>query len=100
MVYRAGGPWSPTVISLLRHLEQGGFTASPRVVSTGFDDRGRETLSFIEGDFVHPGPWFDDALPQLGAIIRQLHVAAAVDIRRSIILAFMEANSAIARIIC
>lgn len=77
VIYRESGPWSPTIVLLLRHLEQVGFTACPRVVGTGFDERGRETLSFIEGDFVHPGPWSDEALPRLGNMLRQLHEATS-----------------------
>ncbi len=77
IVYRQSGPWSPTIISLLRHLAQVGFAACPRVVGTGFDERGRETLSFIEGEFVHPGPWSDEAMPRLGNMLRQLHEATS-----------------------
>jgi hypothetical protein len=77
VVYREGGPWSSTVISLLRHLESSGFTEAPSVVGTGFDERGRETLSFIEGEFVHPSPWTDEAFPQLGMTLRRLHDTAS-----------------------
>ncbi|MGR8963740.1 aminoglycoside phosphotransferase family protein [Rhizobium leguminosarum] len=77
VIYREGGPWSPTVVSLLRHLEASGFTEAPSVVGTGFDERGRETLSFIEGELVHPAPWKDEAFPQLGMMLRRLHDAAA-----------------------
>jgi hypothetical protein len=77
IVYRQSGPWSPTTISLLRHLAQVGFAACPRVVGTGFDERGRETLSFIEGEFVHPLPWSDEAMTRLGNMLRQLHEATS-----------------------
>lgn len=76
-VYRAAGPWSPTVIRLLRHLEEVGFEAAPRVVGPGFDELGRETVSFIEGDFIHPGPWSDDALVSIGSMLRRLHDATS-----------------------
>lgn len=77
VVLRKAGPWSATVIALLRHLEDAGFTNAPRVVGSGFDDQGRETLSFIEGDFVHPGPWPDDALSDIGVMLRRLHDATS-----------------------
>ena len=77
VVFRAAGPWSGTVISLLRHLEGASFTGAPRVIGTGFDDQGRETLSFIEGDFVHPGPWVDDGVFKIGEMLRDLHEATA-----------------------
>lgn len=77
IVYRKPAPWSESVISLLRHLEREGFAYSPRVVGTGFDDQGREMVRFIPGDFVHPGPWGEDAFPLIGQILRKLHEAAA-----------------------
>ena len=76
-VFRVAGPWSATVIRLLRHLEDAGFEAAPRVVGPGFDALGRETVSFVEGDFVHPGPWQDAAVVEIGAILRRLHDATA-----------------------
>ena len=75
VVFREGRPWSPAVLSLLRHLETVHFDASPRVVASGFDATGREMLTFIEGDFVHPAPWREEALHALGGLLRQLHDA-------------------------
>ena len=77
VVYRPAAPWSATVIALLKHLEREGFVSAPRVVGTGFSPDGRETLTFIEGEFVHPRPWHDDALPLLGRMLRHLHEATA-----------------------
>lgn len=75
VVFRAAGPWSPTVLALLRHLADVGFAAAPRVIEPGFDAEGRETISYIEGAFVHPYPWREDSLAQIGAMLRSLHVA-------------------------
>ena len=36
VVHRASGPWSDSVLSLLRHLEAVGFDRAPRVVGGGF----------------------------------------------------------------
>jgi len=77
VVYRNGAPWSVTTIAFLRHLEQHGFEHAPRVIGTGFDTHGRETLTYLEGQSVHPYPWTDDALPVIGAILRRLHLASA-----------------------
>ena len=77
VVLRSAGPWSTTVVRLLRHLEAVGFDRAPRVVGTGFDETGRETVSFIEGEFVHPGPWPDEALFLIGTMLRRLHEATA-----------------------
>lgn len=73
VVFRSSGPWSQSVVDLLRHLELSGFSEAPSVIGDGFDEKGRETLSFIDGDVLHPRPWSDEALPELGAILRRLH---------------------------
>jgi hypothetical protein len=57
VVIRETGPWAPAVHALLRHLEQAGFTAAPRLVGPGLDSGGREMLTFIEGEFTPPGRW-------------------------------------------
>lgn len=75
VVLRETGPWAATVHALLRHLEAVGFEGSPRVIDSGFDERGREVLSFIEGEFVHPHAWSEDALPGLGRLLHDLHDA-------------------------
>jgi SAM-dependent methyltransferase len=74
---RPSAPWTPAVLSLLRHLERVGFDGAPRVVGTGYDDAGRETVEFIEGDFVHPHAWSDEGIYQLGRLLRRLHDAGA-----------------------
>ena len=53
VVVREAGPWTATVHSLLRHLEDVGFAGAPRVVGSGFDTEGRETLRYIDGEFTH-----------------------------------------------
>lgn len=63
--------------ALLRHLETVGFAGSPRVVGSGFDDDGRETVTFIPGEFVHPHVWTDEGIAALGGLLRRLHDASA-----------------------
>ena len=72
-VRRSPGRQSAAVQALLRHLESEGVDGAPRAL--GFDDQGRETVTFIDGElgFV----WDDDVLPALGSLIRRLHDAAA-----------------------
>ncbi len=77
LIIRDAGPWSRSVHSLLRHLHEVGFTGAPRVVGDGFDEQGRETLSYLEGDIINPAPWSDDAIHELGRLIRRLHDATA-----------------------
>ena len=91
-VRRDGRSWSPAVLDLLQHVEREGFAGAPRAL--GFDDQGREVLTYIEGevgrgagfipdqggrfdgrlpDYV----WRNDVLVHLGALIRAYHDAAA-----------------------
>jgi hypothetical protein len=80
-VHRPARPWTATVHAVLRHLEQAGFEGAPRVL--GFDDRGREMLSYLDGDTVGqrwPWPEFvssDAAVREVGAWLRSLHDALA-----------------------
>jgi hypothetical protein len=75
VVIREAGPWTPAVHALLRHLEQAGFGGAPRLVGSGRDGDGRETLTFIEGVFTEPGPWNLDGAAALGLLLRDLHRA-------------------------
>ena len=77
VIVKETGEWAPAVHALLSHLENEGFPASPRVIGSGFDDQGRETLSFISGDFIDPGPWSLDACFEIGMLLRNLHRATA-----------------------
>ncbi len=75
VVIRAVGSWTPSVHALLRHLEQVGFDAAPRLVGSGLDEEGRETLTYIDGEFTQPGPWTPDGVGAVGALLRSLHTA-------------------------
>ena len=73
VVHRDSGPWSATVLDLLRYLDGAGFASAPQVIEPGFDDSGRETLAFVEGTSAHPGPWPREVLVTIGATLRRLH---------------------------
>ena len=75
MVIRDAGPWTPAVHTLLRHLEDVGFAAAPRLVGSGLDTDGREVLTFIDGEFTPPGPWSLDGAAAVGRMLRDLHRA-------------------------
>ncbi|HTT85774.1 MAG TPA: aminoglycoside phosphotransferase family protein [Acidimicrobiales bacterium] len=77
VVLRPSGPWSRSVIALLRHLEAVGFTAAPPVVGTGFAEDGRETLGYVVGESPQPRPWSDEAVHDIGVLLRRLHDATA-----------------------
>src|SRR5690606_36649810 len=76
-VSRNTGPWTPAVHSLLRHLEAVGFTGAPRAL--GFDERGREVLSYLEGEcgaYPLAGHWVtDEALAAVATMLRRFHDA-------------------------
>lgn len=73
VVHRQTGPWAPAVHALLRHLEAEGFSGAPRVIGSGFDAAGRETLSYLPGASPHPGPWPEDAHFALGEMLATFH---------------------------
>jgi hypothetical protein len=80
-VRRVPGAWTPSVHALLRHLERVGFDQAPRAL--GFDEYGRETLSYLPGEVVgvtRPWPaWVhsDEALRQVAGWLRAFHTAVA-----------------------
>lgn len=77
-VRRPVQPWTETVHALLRHLEAVGFPYSPRAL--GIDEKGREVLSYIDGE---SGPlgWAkvveDDGLTAFARLLREYHDATA-----------------------
>ncbi len=75
-MFRPAGPWTPSIHSLLRHVKNSGFGSLPSVIGSGIDEEGREMLSYIEGEFVHPGPWSDEAIAEVGRMLRRLHDAS------------------------
>lgn len=77
VVLHAAGPWSRSVMALLKHLEAVGFEGAPRPVGDGFDADGREAITYIPGSTPHPRAWDDQAISALGALLRRLHDAAA-----------------------
>lgn len=78
-VRRVAGLAGEATRALLLHLDAVGFDGAPRHLGT--DEQGREVLSFIEGDVpLPPYPaWAmtEDALVDLGALVRRLHEATA-----------------------
>jgi len=77
-VHRPVGPWTPAVHGLLRHLEAVGYERAPRVL--GFDEQGREVLSWISGAS-GPDGWAqvveDRGLIAFGRVLREYHDAVA-----------------------
>nr|WP_281387047.1 alpha/beta fold hydrolase [Jiangella mangrovi] len=67
------------VHAYLRHLERAGFEHAPRFL--GLDDRGREILTFLDGEMGgRPlAPWAvtEDALREIAVIQRRLHDRSA-----------------------
>ena len=73
-VRRPAEEWTPAVHALLRHFEAVGFGGAPRAL--GVDDEGREVVSYIPGE-THEPPTDDDAVFELGRLLRQMHDAQA-----------------------
>jgi hypothetical protein len=88
-VHRPSGPWSPTVQAFLRHLRTNGFTGAPE--PRGFDEKGREVVTFIPGEVLatpqspdeplvlvpYPEKWrSEEALKAAARSIRSLHDAS------------------------
>ncbi|WP_079132820.1 phosphotransferase [Streptomyces nanshensis] len=77
-VRRPVGPHSPFVHRLLRHLEDAGCDAAPRLLGT--DDRGREILSFQHGETrtsFQARDWSPAQLIAAARLLRRLHDATA-----------------------
>lgn len=76
-VRRPAGPQTPAVAAFLGHLEAVGFAGAPRFL--GYDERGREVLTYVEGDVATTAePWVltDEALVSVVTLVRSLHEAA------------------------
>ncbi|MFF7211640.1 aminoglycoside phosphotransferase family protein [Streptomyces sp. NPDC008238] len=77
-IRRPAQSWTPTVHALLRHLESVGFPYAPRPL--GFDEQGREVLTFIHGES-GPQGWAkvveDQGLSAFAQLLRDYHDATA-----------------------
>ncbi|MEV6495346.1 aminoglycoside phosphotransferase family protein, partial [Actinoplanes sp. NPDC051633] len=77
VVHKRASPWTATVHAVLRHLQDAGLESAPRAL--GFDDRGREMLTFLPGDTIgDQDPWpawtsADSMLTQVGQWLRRVH---------------------------
>ena len=60
----------------MRHFEAVGFDGVPRLVGTGLDADGNETLEYIDGQSPQPHAWSDDAVVEVGRLFRRFHDAA------------------------
>ena len=76
-VHRATGRWTPAVHALLLYLETVEFVGAPRLL--GFDERGREILTFLPSDARsrRDAPKSDEALEALGRVLRSYHDAVS-----------------------
>ncbi|MFD7653076.1 aminoglycoside phosphotransferase family protein [Actinosynnema sp. NPDC059797] len=76
-VRRPTGPWTPNVHRLLEHLAPLGLSPVP----LGIDERGREVLSYLEGEVAHPplpeAVRSDRVLVEVARLARRLHDASA-----------------------
>jgi hypothetical protein len=69
-------PEPPAVQELLRWYETVNFAGAPQFL--GFDEQGREILSFVEGEPAFaPVPYSDEVIAAIGALLRRVHDAQA-----------------------
>lgn len=77
-VRRPSRPFTVTVQQYLAHLHERGFSAAP--IPMGFDEQGREILSYVAGEVPHePVPdWATSirVLEDIARLVRRLHDAA------------------------
>ncbi len=77
-IHRPTHWWTPSVHDLLNYLEKINFPYSPRVL--GFDNQGREILTYIEGDSGKEG-WYkihsNEGLSNFAKLLRSYHDAVA-----------------------
>jgi hypothetical protein len=78
-VHRVAGAWTPAVHLLLRTLRGAGVDQVPEPL--GFDEAGREVLSFVPGETLSdaaPGVlWSIDMLRSAARLLRRIHDASA-----------------------
>ena len=70
---------SPQIHQLLKHLEKKGFSYAPKFL--GIDEKGREILTFIEGEAgnypLKEYMWSNDALKEIAKMLRLYHDAVS-----------------------
>lgn len=75
-VHRPQSANTPFVHRVLRHLQEKGFAGAPRAL--GFDEKGREVLSFLPGDVpTDLGAFTDTQCAAAARLLRGLHDATA-----------------------
>ena len=72
-VERSEKPWSKSVRRLLSYFESVNLPVEHIIAVT---DNGIERASKFDGELVHPYKWSDEALYEIGRIVRSLHDAA------------------------
>ncbi len=78
-VHREAGSWTPAVHRLLRTLRTAGISEVPE--PRGFDEAGREVLSFVPGELLSDAAprvlWSRDVLQAAARLLRRMHDASA-----------------------
>lgn len=99
-VRRAVGPWTPAVHALLRTLRDAGIHEVPEPL--GFDELGREVLSYLPGDVGnYPLPdwlWEPAIVRDAGSLLRRVHDASVPLVERDLTWGFPRRSPA--EVIC
>ncbi len=75
-VRRTAGPWSGPVAALLQHVRAKGLSCVPEPL--GFDEQGRQVLTYIPGEVpgeLLPWLWADSILDDAASMLRSWHDA-------------------------
>jgi hypothetical protein len=76
-ILRPAGPWTPTVHSLLRHLEQVGLFRLASGRGRRLPRPGPRDPELHRGKIAHPHPYTDEGIRQVGELLGALHDATA-----------------------
>lgn len=72
-VHRSMGPNAPYVHQVLQLLAEKGYRHSPEFL--GIDEKGREILTFMDGDIARDVEWTDTQLIRIAHMLKEFHDA-------------------------
>lgn len=74
-VRRPVAAWTSSVHAFLNHLEEAGFSGAPRVIQGEPTSQVFDSVEFIEGEVDPVRAWSEEAMAELGSLMRRLHAA-------------------------
>lgn len=71
IIYKPRRKWTESIHRYLKFLIDNGLGCVPQVL--GFDSAENEMITFIHGECIHPNPWNDEAIINVGKMLKELH---------------------------